>query len=130
MLCSGVPKQQGKGKRKPPKLLQFGSTEPEVARECQDFVTPGTDDFNEEDMNDIALSLGDQNPCQENTSCYTCIVYVYASVYVFARLTSAVTVAVLHFRDKHVCHRHLTAYAPSIIEKYAPPKAWQYWLCW
>mmetsp|Transcript_37159 Transcript_37159/g.78845 ORF Transcript_37159/g.78845 Transcript_37159/m.78845 type:complete len:646 (-) Transcript_37159:309-2246(-) len=47
----------------PPKLIEFGATQPDYAPECKDDVTPGTDTFNAEKQWEVSSSLSEDNPC-------------------------------------------------------------------
>eukprot|EP00928_Gymnodinium_smaydae_P042994 TRINITY_DN288_c1_g1_i4.p1 TRINITY_DN288_c1_g1~~TRINITY_DN288_c1_g1_i4.p1 ORF type:complete len:2624 (-),score=354.57 TRINITY_DN288_c1_g1_i4:129-7931(-) len=51
-------------KRKKPELIQFGATRPEYREECRDDVTPGTEEFDLEEMNKRGMTLSEGNPCK------------------------------------------------------------------
>jgi len=51
--------------RKKPKLLEFAAVTPEYKAECQDDVTPGTQTYDANKMNEVGLELNDGNPCKE-----------------------------------------------------------------
>jgi len=63
---AGVPKGPGRArmKRKMPKLISFGATQPEYANECKDEVTPGSASFDLEKMNEEGMALPEGNPCR------------------------------------------------------------------
>jgi len=63
---AGVPKGPGRArmKRKMPKLVSFGATQPEYAAECKDEVMPGSASFDLEKMNEEGLALPEGNPCR------------------------------------------------------------------
>eukprot|EP00928_Gymnodinium_smaydae_P004794 TRINITY_DN11638_c0_g1_i4.p1 TRINITY_DN11638_c0_g1~~TRINITY_DN11638_c0_g1_i4.p1 ORF type:complete len:2405 (-),score=346.14 TRINITY_DN11638_c0_g1_i4:51-7265(-) len=62
--AKGVTKaEKSGGSKKPPKLIEFGATQPEYAEECKDDVTPGTKYFDAEKQFEVSSGLKPENPC-------------------------------------------------------------------
>eukprot|EP00931_Biecheleriopsis_adriatica_P111220 TRINITY_DN8558_c0_g2_i1.p1 TRINITY_DN8558_c0_g2~~TRINITY_DN8558_c0_g2_i1.p1 ORF type:complete len:682 (+),score=140.03 TRINITY_DN8558_c0_g2_i1:216-2261(+) len=46
-----------------PRFVEFGSTEPDYAKECKDEADPSSQDFDEDYMNEVGLDESELNPC-------------------------------------------------------------------
>lgn len=56
-------KSVSKKNRKPPTLIKFGAPDPEYEPECKDESHPGSDKFDQMEMNREAQGLSEENPC-------------------------------------------------------------------